>query len=191
MIKSLSRSEAAKLAHMRRRILAHWGNASAADQAAGIAWYDRAADAARTILPSDPERAAGVIAALSPRCQWRINLAWAAAVIEAAESGADCPSVHTRTMRAQAWRIANGEPALSVLGGPKVRAFYSNIIGNTDRVTVDVWALRAADPGETRVPSGRLYDLTERAYIEAARIVGVAPRDLQAAVWVHVRGAAE
>lgn len=175
---------------MRRRILAHWANATAADVASGLEWYGRAQSAASAMLPADPERAAGVIAALSPRCQWRTNLAWAAAVIQAAESGEACPAVHTRTMRAQAWRIANGEPALDVLNGPKVRAFYSNIVGDTSAVTVDVWAMRAADPSMEAL-SARAYALTARAYREAAGIIGVAPRDLQAAVWVHVRGAAE
>jgi hypothetical protein len=189
---------------MRRRILAAYGEASAADQAAGLEWYRRAYDAAATLLPDDPTRAAGVIAALSPRCHWRTNVAWAGALIEAAERGdASPPNVHTRAMRAQAWRIARGEAPLDVLGGPKVRAFFANITGDLSAVTVDTWAARVALGDYTPHPtkagqyavtpslSGRLYHLIARAYREAAAILNLPARDVQAAVWVHVRGAAE
>lgn len=198
-----TRSEAAQLAHMRRRILAAYAAASADDLAAGLAWYRRAAEAAASILPADPARAAGVIAALSPRCQWSTNVGWAAAVIEAAARGeASPPAVHTSAMRAQAWRIARGEAPLDVLRGPKVRAFYRNITGDLTAVTVDVWAARVADgdyrPHPTKAgllgaipsPAGRRYALIARAYREAAAVIGRAPRDVQAAVWVHVRGSA-
>ena len=197
--KERTRSEAAKLAHMKRRILAHYADCSAADLASGLGWYGRALEGAHALLPNDPSRAAGVIAALSPRCHWSTNVGWAASVVEAAESGDRCPEVHTRAMRALAWRIARGERPLDVLNGPKVRAFYANITGDLERVTIDVWAARAAEGaavpkdknGVDIAPSGRRYALLERASVECARIVGLAPRDLQAAVWVHVRGAAD
>lgn len=161
--------------------------------AAGLSWYGRAMDAAAAILPADPNRAAGVIASLSPRCQWRTNVSWAAAVIDAAERGdTEPPAVHTRAMRALAWRIARGEAPLDVLNGPKVRAFYRNIVGDSDAVTVDVWAARAAEGvSDPRGPSGRRYALLAEAYRSAARVLDIPPRDLQAAVWVNVRGAAD
>src|SRR6187402_220908 len=195
----MNRSDAAKLPHMKRRILATFANATAADLADGIAWYDRAYRAAQGILPSDPDRAAGVIAALSPRCQWKTNVAWAAALIEAAESAAtEPPPVHTTAMRKVAWKIAQGVDPLDALNGPKTRRFYLNIVGDLTAVTVDVWAARIAEgdwrPHPTKggewaasdkpAPSGRRYDLIERAYREAADMLGMAPRDVQAATWV-------
>lgn len=186
----MNRSEASRLAHMRRRLLAAYGEASAADQAAGLAWYDRAHEAAKAILPDDPSRAAGVIAALSPRAHWRVNLTWAATLVEAAERGDDGPPpVHTRQMRAQAWRIALGEAPLDVLNGPKVRAFFSNITGDLDQVTVDVWAARAAGHDGPYL-TARTYALVAQAYREAAAILELPPRDMQAAIWIHVRGKA-
>lgn len=184
--------EGAQLAAMRRRILAAYGEASAADLAAGLDWYRRAYTAAESLLPDDPTRAAGVIAALSPRCHWRTNVAWAAAIIEAAERGdATPPRVHTLAMRQHAWRIAQGEAPLDVLNGPKVRAFYSNITGDLNAVTVDVWAARAATGRDLPYVQGRIYRLISRAYREAAGILEMPARDVQAAVWVHVRGGAE
>jgi hypothetical protein len=183
--------EAGQLVAMRRRILAAYGEATAADLAAGLDWYRRAHDAARDLLPADPSRAAGVIAALSPRCHWRTNLVWAAAILEAAERGdASPPRVHTLAMRRLAWRIALGEAPLEVLNGPKVRAFYANITGDLDAVTVDVWAARAAAGRDVARITGRTYTLIARAYREAAAILDMPARDVQAAVWVHVRGSA-
>lgn len=181
-----------KLGHMTRRILRAHANATPADLVAGIAWYDRARDAAAAILPDDPNRAAGVIAALSPRCQWATNVAWAARMIDAAQAGEACPPrVHTTTQRRIAWAIANGADPLDVLSGPKVRRFYLNIIGDHNVVTVDVWAARAAEGhSNPAAPRGGRYDAIERAYQNAARVVGMTPRDLQAAVWVHTRGSA-
>lgn len=189
---TLTRSEAARLRPMVERIVAHYDAASESDRIAGDVWYQRAMDAATILRPDDPQRAAGVIAALSPRCQWRTNLAWAAKVLSAADAGEPCPSVHTTAMRSQAWRIAHGEPWGDVLNGPKVRAFAANITGDDDTVTVDVWAARAAERvRDDRAPSGRRYRLIARAYREAAARRNVTPRAMQATVWCHVRGAAD
>ena len=54
----------------------------------------------------------------------------------------------------------------------------------------DVARAATGDASMTAV-SPALYRRVEAAYVAAARIVGLAPRDLQAAVWVHVRGAAD
>jgi hypothetical protein len=111
----------------------------------------------------------------------------------AADTGLPMPEVHTKAMRAQGWRIANGEAALSVLNGPKVRAFYANIMGDTDAVTVDVWAARVATgltgkAAERAIGTAKRYADVADAYRHAARILGVTPREVQAATWVAARG---
>lgn len=156
--------------HMTRRILRAHAAATPADLASGLAWYDRAAQAAEYIWPQDPNRAAGVIAALSPRCQWATNVMWAAQVIDAAQSGAACPRVHTLTQRRIAWAIATGGDPLTLLTGPKVSRFYRNITGDHSVVTVDVWAARVAEGRNVKgSPRGARYDAIERAYQNAAR----------------------
>lgn len=203
------RSNAAKLPAMRRRILAAWGDATAEDLAAGIEWYNKARRAAVVIAEGtdlSADTVAGVIAALSPRNQWATNLAWTAQVVEDYNNGAiHPPNVHTRVMRSQAWRIVNGEQPLHVLNGPKVRAFYLNITGDENAVTVDVWAARLAEgtftPHPTKrtlrdwaaepAPQGNRYDLIARAYREAAALLGHTPREVQAATWIHTRGSAD
>lgn len=184
---------------MTRRLLACWGDATAEDLASGIAWYSRAETAAAAMAsgPVTTRQAAGVIAALSPRNRWNVNLAQAAKVISHAVSGAlDIPAVSTGDNRVKAWNIALGaDPsAPGVLGvdAPKVRAFFANITGNHDAVTVDVWAARAAEGCSIKAaPTGGRYNAIADAYRAAADAAGVTPREMQAAVWVHVRGSAD
>jgi hypothetical protein len=135
-----------------------------------------------------------VIAALSPRVQWSTNLSAAAAIIGAAQRKESEPIVAgLPDNRAKAWRIANGEDPSLVLSGPKVTAFFANITGDHNAVTVDVWAARAAE-GESNknAPTGKRYERIADAYREAAAAArNVSPRTMQAAVWTHIRGAAE
>jgi hypothetical protein len=202
---------------MVRRILRHYRAATSDTLAKGAAWYGVAQGAAREIAISlvgtvawdamtDAdrtellERVCGVIAALSPRCQWITNVRWAAAMMHAAFSGAECPAVHTENgMRPIAWRIATGEqtPA-DALRGPKIARFYRNILGDENSVTCDVWACIAAEGASSpslpangaKGPAGRRYATVEASYVRAAKIAGVTPATMQAVVWVQVRGRA-
>ncbi len=180
---------------MVRRILRHYRAATPAVHAAGQSWYRAAQDAAAAIYPERPDIAAGVIAALSPRAQWSVNVRWARAIVHAARTGAPMPAVHTETMRTIAWRIATGEQTPEqALKGPKTSRFYRNIMQDMDCATVDIWAMRAAlgpsMPAGKQAPTRVEYRAIESAYIRAARIAGTSPAMLQAVVWIQVRGAA-
>ena len=175
---------------MVRNITRAFRKATPAHLAAGMGWYAEAYRVAAQIWPERPDLAAGVIAALSPRCQWSTNQLWARVLITAARTGQACPAVHTTAMRAQAWRIANGEAPLSVLNGPKVRSFWANIMGDTEAVTCDVWAVYVAlgRKDDRMVSTQKRYDTVVAAYRRAAVILGVTPREVQAATWVAARG---
>lgn len=181
--------------NMTRRILRFYDRASAAELASGLEWYEKAeresiALAAGTDLT--PNQTAGIIAALSPRVQWQANLDAAAKMVEAAQKGKPEPIVAgLKANRAKAWRIANGADPADVLGGPKVTAFYANISGDHDAVTVDVWAARAAEgKDDPNAPKGKRYERIADAYRRAAAARNVSPRTMQATVWAHVRGRA-
>lgn len=182
------------------RRVTRWVRSATPDQvAAGIGWYEHALEVcvmiatinAPGMIPVAVDAVAGTFAAYSPRCQVSTNIAWCAATIHAARTGQACPEVHTRTMRRQAWAIAQGASWQDVLRGPKVRAFAANILGDTDQVTVDVWAVRAA-LGPAACPAGRItarqYAAIAEVYQRAARRLGMSPRDTQAAAWMAVRG---
>jgi hypothetical protein len=195
---------------MVRRITRAYRQSSALDKATGLGWYAEAWRVAGVIDPTNPSRAAGVIAALSPRCQWSTNVVFAERVIAAADAGRPCPEVSTTANRRTAWAIATGTAALAALGtvapsgrvvsGHKVRSFFANITGDHDAVTVDMWAYAVATGDWTRdartgarIPAevnmtARDYGIIAAAYRRAAAILGITPRECQAACWVGARG---
>lgn len=157
----------------------------------GMSWYADAHNFAMS-LDSDVWRAAGVIAALSPQKRWSTNAILAR---RAYETGT--PTGHTGVMLSQAARILNGENALDVLKGPKVRAFCAGIAtaGNTDMVTIDRHAHDIA-MGRVFTDSERkigavLYRRLAAHYTEAAREVGVSVCQIQAVTWVRWRNEKE
>ena len=188
------RVRAARRAAMTRRLIALHAECTAADLAAGRAWYDRARSAADAMaVDGDVARVAAVIAHLSPRENWSRNVANAARVLQAVADGGDCPPVHVMRQRVKAWEAATGAAAPDANHGPKTRAFLANILGDDRRVCVDSWAARAATGDMTHEgPAGAAqYRVMEESYQRAADAVGMSPRDLQAAIWIHVRGDAD
>jgi hypothetical protein len=175
------------------RILNAFDNASASDMAEGERWYETARITAQALAAGTSlslAHAAGVIAALSPRVRWETNVAAAATMIAAAGIGAyKMPSVAGYNSNCEkAWKIANGDDPWIVLGGPKVRSFFANILGDEQAVTIDVWAARAAEGVSNKnAPSGRRYTDLADAYRMAARARDVSPMVMQATVWVYIR----
>jgi hypothetical protein len=189
----LTRSEAAKLRHSVARVDGWLSVATAQDLADGLSWYDRAhreAEAMAAETGLSVRQCAGIIAALSPRVQWAENVAGAWRMARAGAAGESEPRTNGMLRnRRKAWRIAQGEDPELVLGGPKVRAFFANIMGDREAVTIDVWAARAAEGcASLHAPVRRRYLLLAESYRRVARARGMHPRDVQAAVWtVHRR----
>jgi hypothetical protein len=188
----LTRSEAMRLRHAVARVDGWLTAATAKDLADGLAWYDRARAMAEEMSAGSglsARHCAGVIAALSPRCQWATNVEAARRMISAAVAGQPEPVVAgTLANRAKAWRIARGEEPDAVLSGPKVRAFYANIMGDLESVTIDVWTARAVEGRDhPHAPVRRRYELCAQAFRRAGERRGIAPRDAQAAVWTVYR----
>jgi hypothetical protein len=182
-----------RLRHSVARVDGWLSVATAQDLANGLAWYDRARSMAESIARRygvSVECAAGVIAALSPRCQWASNVRAADAMVAWAQAGELHAPVVAGTLsnRAKAWDIATGADPDAILSGPKVRAFYANIMGDRDAVTVDVWAARAAEGRDwPHAPVKRRYRLLAESYRRAGERRGMHPRDAQAAVWTVYR----
>lgn len=174
------------------RIIHAFDNASASDMAEGERWYDTARLTASALAAGtnlSVNHAAGVIAALSPRVRWETNVAAASTMISAAGRTKQMPSVAGYNRNCEkAWAIANGAEPSHILGGPKVTAFYANICGDENAVTIDVWAARAAEGASNmRAPSGSRYTNLADAYRMAARARNVSPMVMQATVWVYIR----
>lgn len=176
------------------RILDAYDKASASDMAEGERWYETARITAEALSAGtniSPAQAAGVIAALSPRVRWESNVRAAAEIIRAARRDPDAnpPNVagYYRNVK-KAWKIATGWSPENVLGGPKVTSFYSNICGDEQSVTVDVWAARLAEGCSNKNgPSGKRYERIADAYRMAASARDVSPMIMQATTWVFTR----
>ena len=205
-------------AHMMAAIRANYHAADAAMAADGLAWYTDAerliaADAAEYGLPHST--VAAVYAACSINASWAANRTIARRWLQYATGRAERPSgletVAVRCDAAVAERPESFEDAWSIVlqggdaRGSKVASFVANFHGRTDFVTVDRWAmvgagLATAEPNgkgrmtpcerHSKAPKGVKYDRIAQAYRDVAAELGIAPRDLQAVVWCHVRGAA-
>lgn len=170
-----------------RRILAVFERATAADIEAGSTWYDDARSlAADLAVEHDIEHAAAVISHLSPRTTWTRNVSGAIALMV---DGVKFPGIIERNYQ-NALEAYNAptDSILETFGGPKTRRFYLNIIGDTEAVTVDVWAARVAGVDEDLLQRVGVYDAVEAAYQRAARRVGIEPATMQATTWVVARG---
>lgn len=161
---------------------------------AGRGWYPQAAREAKRIATMCPPgigpiSGAGIIAALSPRAQWSVNLRWAEELALDATTGATSPPrVGLPDARAKAWRIATGGGATTVLRGDKVRSFWRNLCGSADDVTLDVWALRAIGLDYKVLGRKGEYDRIASLYRGAAQRVGERACDFQAIIWLAIRG---
>lgn len=184
-----------------RALSAVYASADDAARTYGASWYAGAHKVAQEIADEHGctvEQAAGAIAALSPRVSWADNQVDARTLTgwyfstDETQSFIPLWGLRLRAFSRQQAKavdcLADGMDPLDVLNGPKERAFYRNIVGDTEAVTVDVWITRAATRGTYDRPRGaRNYADIAAGLRRAARAAGVNPRDFQAAVWVAVR----
>lgn len=167
-------------------------SASEAQVTEGMTWYDDAHTFARSLDPVRWHRAAGVIAALSPMNGWKNNKAKAAQLYAQNGNGAGC-GLYKNVSKAIA--IYNGEDAYDVLGGDKVRAFYSTIVDPRgdcipviDRHAFDI-AIGQVTNDKARAILGRkgVYSSFADVYREAAELAGISAAQIQAITWVYWR----
>jgi hypothetical protein len=167
-------------------LLTHYEEAGH-DEAAG--WYresKRYAHALRREHGGGLGRAAGIISALSPQVQWSVNKRLAAQVMEHGWPQEGCLSLSANRAHA----IWQGDRPLSVLGGPKTRAFYRAIMGDEYAVVLDTWMATALGWPHNSF-SERQYERCAMALREAAEVTSLPPATFQAIVWTQVRGGAE
>lgn len=189
-----------------KRLVRAYERTTDTERAAGIAWYRRANDVVHALATDygvDVPTVARVIAVLSPNNRWQSNLLGAETALRFHGLGYAPQSAFGRCGTynvnvTKAWRIMDGDP--SALSGPKVTAFAANLMGDTDYLTLDSWAVRIAI-GWTRARNfrdgsgvqspGRYRSAIDRGYRMAAARVGLPVAHLQAILWVHVRGDSE
>jgi hypothetical protein len=182
---------------MTDNILRAYVLADDADINDGIDWYGRALELAIELDPTNPRRAVGIIAVLSPMTSWPMNVRRAREVYATGTT-----SGLTNNVR-KAERIFNGENPDDVVSGEKVTSFFHNILGDDARVTVDRHAIdcaygkvqtneeRSKAIKSTKVRDG--YGIIRDAYKHVAQIISnetgkvITGAQLQAIVWVYWR----
>lgn len=163
------------------------------ERSAGMHWYDSARELAGYLGAKHwvgVEVAAAVIAAHSMNASWSVNVARAEAQLAGRPVGLGA------AIRMGAAAMADPQNALAHVVGPKLHPFACNIAGDLTMVATDRWAQRAGFGSSDDKVCDRFIgrkgvrDTLILAYQKVAADVGLEPAELQAVVWVQVRGGA-
>jgi hypothetical protein len=151
----------------------------------GMGWYDRAHALALELSPNDVWKGAGVIAALSPLKEWKLNARLAR---NAFATGIATGNVPMHNANAQA--ILDGGHPLDVMRGDKTRAFCvaiadpaNSTIATIDRHAHDVAMGRVFTDKERKIGKP-LFRAMSDAYVECAEYIGIGVPQIQAITWV-------
>lgn len=173
------------------RVLRWFDQASERDLIDGVRWYDDGKALCQSLASSRDgygntlglERTAEIVAALSPRTQWSVNVAGATLLITHGET---MPNLLGRNVE-MARAVLDGKRLAEVTKGPKIQAFAKNLAGDTQVVTVDVHAAYAVGVEENTLARKGCYDAVAEAYRAAAVARGIEPSEMQAVVWLGAR----
>lgn len=170
-----------------QNIMAEYLRASDSEYNEGMEWYSKANTIANEIANGDVWKGAGVIAAYSPNMAWNQNMTIARKSFEA---GYAMTNALGNSVKA-AQRIMDGEPAMEVLKGPKVRAFCAAIADPDNSViaTIDRHAYNIAMgtmEGNPKFPIKVFRELSD-AYVTCADLAGIGVPQIQAITWVSFR----
>ena len=188
-----------------QNILATHQLATAAEKADGAAWYPVAHSIAFELAENygvTECQAIGVLAALSPRNRWSRNIddaeALVAAYVAAGSEQAALTKVCTfSSNKAKAIRILQADDPTAdqvraILSGPKLKEFFTCILGQHAEVCVDGHAFCVWNGGRTSladVPAigVKLRRQIKADYVAAADQLETTPAALQAITWVAWR----
>ena len=187
--------------HHCQNILAIHQLATIAERSEGAAWYPTAHCIALELADRyeiSECQAIGVIAALSPRNKWERNVhdaeALIAAYVAAGAEQAQLTKVCTfGANKAKAIRILEtvdptSDEVRAILSGPKLKEFYTCILGQQSEVCIDGHAYCIWNGGRTSladVPAigAKLRRQIKADYVAAASELGITPSACQAITW--------
>ena len=151
-------------------------------------WYTKDRRFIRATFDSDWMLVASLLAATSPRVHVATSWQWAMDIYHQFKAGKQPDlSKYYPCHKANIRRALAGQP----LSGDKVSAFYENLIGNLDAVTIDTWMLRLFNwfrkDEKRHNPEGGKYRQLAKVFRTVARHNGFAPAEFQAILWTHYR----
>jgi hypothetical protein len=133
---------------------------------------------------------ASIVSALSPRNRWSQNLKDTITVLKAVKNNlgpTDIKVCTFHTNKFKAFALANGQTDITN-DSRKTYAFVRNVGQlDADRVTIDVWHLRACF-GQNMGAIGKLaYDQLEALTIKKAKKLGLKGYQYQAILWCSIQ----
>lgn len=156
----------------------------------GANWYPEAHRVARNQASEygvTIEVASGVLASLSPRLGWGPTVMLAERMLHS--RGTLNRGALSRSLQ-HARAIYSGTDPLTVLRGPKTRAFYMAILtsGESGDPVIDrhAWDMLVGKRG-TRAPNLGQYRAASECMKRAGKILGVSAHEAQATTWVAWR----
>jgi hypothetical protein len=191
-------TRAERVERFTRNLTERWRAADPEWLARGMQWYGQVHGEVRALADAagvSMELAAGIAAVLSIDNSWRRNFIGLGEVLSAVKGGRPIPTTCHRYSHVRAKvaaMVAGADPAWVMdnygKGSPahKCKRFRRNIMGDHDAVTIDRHAHRICQGTRDKsvgVPNGNTYLDCEQAHINAARILGIDPDALQAALW--------
>lgn len=185
-------------------LLALWESRTETDESEGLLWYARANRRGQELSARHGvtlEQAIGVIAVLSPGCEWGKNLQYADELLAAwshGKRGAELPMVgvygNKNLDKAKAILAGHSPTVVIPATSKKVKSFYNCLLSPADSrdVVIDRHAkcaalgIRSNKSGyasrDVTVRSGE-YDWLSRHYVKLADRFGLLPSQLQAVIW--------
>lgn len=128
-----------------------------------------------------------LLAATSPRVHVKISWDMAVRIYNEFNAGTIPSKIGLMGChRPNVLRALSGQP----LQGNKVRAFYANLRGDLNQVTIDSWMLklfRWFERGTKRVPTNNQYQKLAERFALVARNNGYEPAEFQAILWTWYR----
>ena len=182
-----------------QNILTTYGAATKQEKHFGMRWYKIAKRDCRQLATAKGvtlRHAVGVVAATSPNLRWEKNVHTAAQVIDGHANNIAPDEIQScmayKPNRAKGYSILDtvnrSTAIMKVLNGPKITAFFDNIMGG-DSVTVDGHARNIAYGERVNLKDNKAnigkkeYGVIAQAYRDAAAILGIRACELQAITW--------
>jgi hypothetical protein len=170
-----------------------FNKATAKDIADGKDWYKIANDEAQKLANEFnicPLKCAGVISALSPNNKWNQNLKDAHKVCKAFTEGKGANDVKVCTFNTNKFKaFAILKNLVEITNDSRKTYSFIRNVGSldADRVTIDVWHLRACYGKDKSTPSPLVYDQLEALTLRKAKKLGLKGYEYQAIIWVVIR----
>ena len=180
-------------------IIDTYNQSTPAEISQGYSWYETAHIFALGLSEHADitlRQSAGIIAALSPQTSWALNQVMATDLVTNGTTHGLPLSVSRATAILHSATENDPFPdPLEILGGPKVRSFYANILDpyTANAVTIDRHAhaiaighVPSTQEAKTLDRKG-YYERCAAAYIQLADTLKMLPHELQAITWITHR----